>query len=375
MKRILYFSRSYTVHDHRFLTALVSADYQVYYLCLEKHPYALDERVLPEGVKQVDWAGGKRPFSWLDFPRLLVDLKRVLAEVKPDLVQAGPIQTAALLAALTGYQPLISMSWGYDLLIDAERNAIWRWATRYVFRHSAAMLGDCNTIRKKAIAYGMADERIVTFPWGVDLDQFSPGGKRYDRETITMLSTRSWEPIYGVDILAQAFVFAARQQASLQLVMLGNGSMKNQLMEIFREAGMLERVSFPGQIGQADLPSYYLHADIYACASHSDGTSISLLEALASGCPVIVSDIPGNREWVTPGVHGWLFPDGNARAMGQVIINAVENRQQFKEISYATRLLAEQRADWNKNFHQLFNVYKLAFQYADKKLEHRQVIQ
>ena len=69
------------------------------------------------------------------------------------------------------------MSWGYDLLQDAERNAAWSWATRYTLKHSAAMVGDCNTIRQLAVSYGMPDERIVTFPWGIDLEHFTPGRK------------------------------------------------------------------------------------------------------------------------------------------------------------------------------------------------------
>ncbi len=364
MVRILYFSREYTVHDHRFLMSLVNSDYQVFYLCLEQRSHALEERALPRGVEQIEWAGGQRPFHWADFPRLLSDLKRVINLVKPDLVQAGPLQTAALLVALSGYQPLVSMSWGYDLLIDAGRNPFWSWATRTALQKSAAMVGDCATIRKIAVTYGMEDERIFTFPWGIDLQQFTPTGENSESKPFTLLSTRSWEPIYGVDILAQAFVLAVRKQPSLRLIMLGNGSMKDRIKRIFREANVLAQVEFPGQIGQAELPPFYHRGDLYICASHSDGTSISLLEALASGCPPVVSDIPGNREWVTPGLHGWLFPDGDAQSMAQCILNAVENRSRLDEMGQASRRLAEQRADWNKNFPELFKAHDLAFRYC-----------
>lgn len=361
MTRLLYFSREYTVHDHRFLNALVKSNYQVFYLCLERKQHVLEERDLPDGVEKIDWAGGRRPFRWIHFPGLLADIQRVLDRVKPSLVLAGPLQTAALLVALSGYQPLISMSWGYDLLIDSERSSFWRWATRYVLSKSAAMLGDCDTIRKKAISYGMADERIVTFPWGIDLQQFSPNNTKPERETFALLSTRSWESIYGVDVLAQAFTLAACQQPCLRLTMLGNGSMKNRVLQIFKKAGVLDLVDFPGQISQIDLPCFYQKAALYICASHSDGTSISLLEALASGCPVIVSDIPGNREWITPGVNGWLFPDGDAQAMAQLILHAFENRQKLAEMSISARCVAEQRADWNRNFPQIFKLFQIVF--------------
>ncbi len=117
---------------------------------------------------------------------------------------------------------------------------------------------------------------------------------------------------------------------------------------------------FPGQINYTDLPRYYRSADLYISASHSDGTSISLLEAMACGCPVLVSDIPGNREWVQQGVNGWLFPDGDAWALEQAIFQAVEQRELLPEMGRAARRIAEQRADWNLNFAQLERAFEIA---------------
>src|SRR4030067_510558 len=171
--RILYFSRDYTPHDQRYLTALAKTNHRVYYLRLEKGPHVLEDRPLPPEIEQVQWAGGKHPVSLYDGLRLCSDLRRVIRQVKPDLIHAGPIQRSAFLVALSGFQPLVSMSWGYDLLHDAKINPLWRWATRYTLRHSAAMVGDCNTIRQLAISYGMPDERIVTFPGGVDIHDFN----------------------------------------------------------------------------------------------------------------------------------------------------------------------------------------------------------
>ncbi len=155
MKRILYFSRDYSAHDHRFLSALAGAGCQLYYLQLERRGHSLEDRPLPEGVERVQWAGGQHPAHLSDGPRLLFDLHRVIRKVQPDLVQAGPLQTAALLVALAGFHPLVSVSWGYDLLIDAQRSPAWRWATRFVLRHSDAFLGDCQAIRQLAVSYGM----------------------------------------------------------------------------------------------------------------------------------------------------------------------------------------------------------------------------
>jgi glycosyltransferase involved in cell wall biosynthesis len=274
------------------------------------------------------------------------------------LIHAGPLQSSAFLVALLGFKPLISMSWGYDLLQDANRNMLWRRATQFTLRRSAIMVGDCNIIRQEAIKLGMPDDKIVTFPWGIDLKSFTPGEYPPDPgDKFTILSTRSWEPIYGVDVLAKAFVKAANQNQGLRLILLGNGSQANYLRSIFTRGGVMDRVLLPGQVSQADLPNYFNMADLYVSASHIDGSSISLMEALACGRPAVVSDIPGNREWVEPGVNGWWFENGQVDDLALKLSQAYDQRQELTAMSKAARQLAEERADWDNNFPNLIKAY------------------
>jgi L-malate glycosyltransferase len=367
--RILYFSRDYTTHDHRFLSALANTGHHVYYLRLEGGPQVFEERPLPVKIDVVEWIGGKLPARLRDGWRLLDDLRRVIRQIKPDLIHAGPIQRSAFLVALTGFHPLVSMSWGYDLLHDANRDAFWGWATRFTLKRSDAFVGDCDTIRKLAISFGMAKDRIVTFPWGIDLNHFND--QKVERslarslvgpnvQAFTLLSTRNFEPIYGIDVIARAFVMAARQRPGLRLTLLGGGSQWAPIRQILLVGGVFDQVQFPGLISYDDLPAYHQSADAYVCASHSDGTSISLLEAFACGTPAIVSDIPGNREWVHPGENGWLFPDGNAKALSDAILQAMDQRQSLPEMGQNARKVAETRADWEKNFPLLEKAFSLA---------------
>lgn len=372
MMRILYFSRDYSTHDHRFLSALAKSGHQIGYLRLERGPVQLEDRALPPEIEQIHWAGGRGQVSWPQAWRLIADLKRVIRAYKPDLIHAGPVQRAAFLVALAGYRPLVTASWGYDLLIDARRGRLWEMATRYTLRRSAALVGDCETIRQLAIRYGMRSDKIVTFPWGANLQKYQPpsGPKHssslrqrlgWGADTFVLLSTRSWTPLYGVEDLAHAFVEAARQLPELRLLMLGNGPLAPSIRRIFHQAGLLQQVHFPGQVSQGKLPEYYQAADLYISTSHSDGTSISLLEALACGTPVLLSDIPGNQEWITsPGEVGWLYADGNVSDLAAAILRAHSARAQLPVMGQAARLLAEERADWNKNFPQLFEAYTIA---------------
>lgn len=354
--KVIYFSKSYTPHDYRFLSSLAKTKHQIFYLKLEETQRQTEDRPVPENVRQILWAGGQREFRWRDLPRLTVDLRRLTKEIRPDLIHAGPIQTCAFIAVLSGFRPVLTMSWGYDLVQEADRHSWMRHITRYVLRNSAYFISDARVARERAVAFGMDPEKTVIFPWGINLEQFKPLTEKR-RKAITLFCNRTWESIYGVDVLAKAFVKVAASNPDVDLILLGGGSQGTHIRQIFMNGGMLDRVHFGGQVRQGDLPRWYHMADLYISPSHVDGSSVSLLEALASGLPCLVSDIPGNKEWIIDGENGWLFRDRDVDDLAEKILHAIKNRRLFKEIGESARKTAEQKADWKKNFGKLLDAY------------------
>jgi glycosyltransferase involved in cell wall biosynthesis len=367
--RILYFSRNYTPHDFRFLNSLSKTEHEIFYLKLEANQRQVEDRPVPENVEQILWAGGQGEFRWSDLLRLVWDFRRVVKRLKPDIVHAGPIQTCAFIAVLSGFRPILTKSWGYDLVKDAESSWWMKRITSYVLRNSACFIGDSNVIWDKAVAFGMNPENIVVFPWGVNIERFHPekaektkGKKKLSvsnkqSKEITLFCSRTWEPIYRVDVLAKAFVKVASLNPDVNLILLGGGSQGANIRRILMNGGVMDRVHFGGQVGQRDLPRWYHMADIYISPSHVDGSSISLLEALACGMPCLVSDIPGNKEWVEDGVNGWTFRDGDVDDLAEKILLAIKSRRSFGRIGKAARKTAEERADWKKNFGKLLEAY------------------
>jgi len=315
-------------------------------------------------VRQIYWDGVPEPFNPINLDRAADEMRNIIHQIQPDLIHAGPLQRSAFIVALSGFHPLVSMSWGYDLIVDAGRDKTWEQATRYTLKNSSVMIGDCDTIRQLAISYGMDNNRIITFPWGVDLNLFSPRNDvtPVPKENFELLSTRGWEYIYGTDIIARAFVMASKTCSNLKLTLLGSGTLERELQSIFADGKVLDKVVFAGQVEQQKLPDYYRQADLYISASHSDGTSISLLEALACGCPALVSDIPGNLEWIQDGIQGWTFPSGDETALAERILYAVNQRERLRELGVNARQLAERRANWDLNFKHLLTAYQFAIE-------------
>jgi glycosyltransferase involved in cell wall biosynthesis len=358
--KIIYFSKSYTPHDYRFLSSLSQTEHEVYYLKLEANPRQTEDRSVPENIQQLLWAGGQRQFQWRDVPRFTLDLKRLIKRIEPDLIHAGPIQNSAFITALSGFHPFLAMSWGYDLVVDADKTNWMRRVTRFTLKRADFFTSDAQVSRDKAVAYGMDPQKTVIFPWGTDIEHFTQKTVQRSRvETFTLFCSRTWEPIYGVDVLAKAFVKVANAYPDVNLILLGGGSQASKIRQILMNGGVMQKVHFGGYIAQPDLPRWYHTADLYISPSHVDGSSVTLMEALASGLPCLVSDIPGNREWIEDGGNGWLFRDGDVNDLAEKILNAIQNRKLFEKIGLAARKTAEQKADWKRNFGKLLETYDL----------------
>jgi L-malate glycosyltransferase len=361
--KVLYFTRTQSPHDLRFTKALSATEHQVFVLCLE--PVA--GRQWPGDIVEIDWQG----INPNNIEQTLNDqmewLKETLERIHPDIIHAGPIQTAAYYAAKVGFHPLVSMSWGSDLMFEADENPFSQFVTRYTLERTDVLVGDCACVGKKAESLGYGNKNYFQFPWGVDLQHFSPVGSATLREQlgwhdkVVLLSNRSFSPLYGVDVLLEAFAEAYAENTDLRLLLFGKGPLESQFRQFVIDHDLVDKVHFGGHASLDELPDIYRSSDVYLSASHSDGSSVSLMEALACGLPVVVSDIPGNLEWVNEGRQGWLFKDGDSQEFSQKILLAASQMGRLDHMRTGNRALAEQRADWNMNFPILLDAYQTAF--------------
>jgi L-malate glycosyltransferase len=361
--RILYFTAQDSPHDQRFLTALAGTPHQVFSLrmhaCQPKTPPGITELTWPEDGPDWScwrgWLGGKTQFS------------SILTDVKPDLVHAGPVQGPAFLTALVEFHPLVTMSWGFDLLRVAKGSPWMRFATTHTLENSDVLVVDCQTVANEAASYGFPLERMVRFPWGVDLAHFSPENAAGPglalkkslgwEDKFVLFCNRTWSKPHGVMVLAEAFAVASQKCADLRLLLAGDGLQSEQVRRIL--APVEEATHFPGWVDNEDLPRYYGAGDLFVSPSHYDGSSISLLEALACGRPALVSDIASNREWVIPGQVGDWFIDGDVASLETKLLSLASDPNLSAYGEHA-RELAKARADWDVNFQKLLLAYELA---------------
>jgi glycosyltransferase involved in cell wall biosynthesis len=344
--RLLYLTERLTDHDRRIVRRILEASHQVAAASLD--PSDAGNPVAP-GVLTA--ALGTR--------RRLADLRALVQDVDPDLVQAGPLTSTAYLAARCGVAPLAVTSWAYDLLRLAARRREDRRRVQTALGAAALLVTDAAVTSAAARSLGYRNP-ILQVPWGVDLERFHPADPALGvGHTPTVLSARAWEPMYRVDTVVAAVALARREDPRLRLELLNDGRLRPSILAAIERAGIAEAVNTPGRLTEASFADRLRGAAVYVSASEVDGSSVSLLQALASGVPVVASDVEGNREWLDGRVGARLCPVGDARAFSAAILEAVAlPARRRAAVANRARRLAERRADWRVNGARLVHAYE-----------------
>jgi len=364
--KVLYFSDNASDHNRRFLDKLAESEVEVWFL--DPTSEHLPENWLPKGVHWIRTTHRiRRDADPSAFAGFLTEFQDWLNEIRPDLVHAGPTHTCGYVTALSNFHPWLLMSWGSDVLYQADLGPQWKRATELALGSADGFFCDCDAVRARAKQLAdVPDGHVVQLPWGIRKGSFTPDGARpgeaefaCEPGTRVILSTRSWEPLYGINVLIEAFHLAYRADSRLRLLLLGIGSEAPRVQEFIATNALERVVRIPGHFGRHDMPKWFRAADVYVSCTRSDGTSISLLEAMATGLPVVVSDIPANREWVVEGQNGWLASADSATEFADRLLRAARLvPEQRKLFSQRNQRIVEERADWDRNFPKLLKMYE-----------------
>ncbi len=164
------------------------------------------------------------------------------------------------------------------------------------------------------------DAKIV--PNIVDTSQFSFRNRKHFRPYL--VCTRGFHRYYSVDVVVRAFVEVQRSFPEARLDLVGNGPSEAQIRELVRELGVTG-ITFAGAADRQQIGQFYDHADIFINASCLDNMPVSILEAFASGTPVVSTDPEGMRYLVDHERTGLLSEVGDPMALAQNVIRLLKD--------------------------------------------------
>lgn len=192
-------------------------------------------------------------------------------------------------------------------------------------------------------------------PPGVDLGLFRPRARQSVREALhvdqastVILFVGRLIPIKNLQLLIDAFAKAVSANRRLQLVLIGEGTERGALEQSALSHGIKDSVVFLGQVEGKSLAKWYSASDIFVIPSLYESFSIVALEAMASGLPVIASDVGHLPTLVKPGGNGLLFPSGNRDALSTAILELAGDLFLARAMGDEGRKFVEANFGWER---------------------------
>jgi len=262
--------------------------------------------------------------------RLYPRLYRLFRQMAPAIVHTRNLAAleATVPARLAGVPVRIHGEHGRSVE-DLDGSNVRLRRVRRLYRpfvtHYVALSSDLARDLRSGV--GVPKERVTQIYNGVDTGRFRPASDAR-KPTDCPFGAGTWmigwagrmEAVKDPVLLARAFVLLAQRHprgAAARLIMVGDGSVRADVEAVLDQAGMRERAWLPGE--RADVADILRTLDCFALPSRGEGISNTVLEAMASGVPVVATRVGGNAELVEQDVTGTLVAPGDAEALANAI--------------------------------------------------------
>ncbi|MFO7954976.1 MAG: TIGR03088 family PEP-CTERM/XrtA system glycosyltransferase [Thioalkalivibrio sp.] len=271
-------------------------------------------------------------------------LWRLLRRLRPDIVHSSNL--AALecqpVAALSGVPARVHAEHGWDMAdldgTNPKYRRLRRWLSPWVHRHVTV---SAHLARYLTDVAGIPRGRVRHIVNGVDTERFHPGASERPPEPgdFVIGTVGRMAPVKDQATLVAAFAHLCRQlperSAELRLVLLGDGPEAGHLQEQVARLGIEAQTWMPGN--RDDMPEQLRHFDLFVLPSLAEGIPVTVLEAMASGLPVVASRVGGLPELVEVGINGALFEPGDPEALSQTLMAYAQDRERVNREGQAAR--------------------------------------
>lgn len=286
-------------------------------------------------------------------------VKKILKQINPDVFHSLYATSYGITGALCGFHPYVITAFGTDVLISPNQSKIYKVLLKYAFSKADWVTAMADHMKVAIEKMGVTPAKITTVPFGIDPKVFNSTNEKLSKDPFVITSTRNFESVYNIPHLIRAVVIAKSKIPSIQLNLIGEGSLKNEIETLIEQKGLKENVVFFGKIPQPQIAEILNHSHLFVTVSLSDGNNISLNEAMACGTFSIATSIPANTQWIVDGENGFLVEIDDVEGLAEKIIVSYHelDKLQEKAIPINEKIIAE-RGIWSVNMKKVEDKYK-----------------
>jgi len=313
-----------------------------------------------------------REISWI------LQTRRLVKQIRPDLLNGQYITTYGFIAACTGFHPLVITALGSDILIDPWQNLFWRFTVRFAIRKAdrVILLFSPDTAVKQISKLGTSNSKLRYSFFGVDTDLFYRSNKNLslankigiNTSKYTVINTRNYGPVYDINTFIRAIPLVLKEVPETQFIILCWLKYDGALDMLVRQLAISKNVLFIERIEHSDMPLLLSLMDVYVSTSLSDGASNSLFEAMACEVAPVVTDIPANRPWIIDSENGFLFKPGDYTTLAKKIIHLLKSSGIRESFGTRGREIVRQKAEQGIGMAKIEAIYhELVVEYSVSK--------
>lgn len=292
-------------------------------------------------------------------------VRRIIHAEKPDLIVANKVlfwtSFAMIPLRLRGYRfllltdALVGMTWWPRHFLPKVIMAIGAWTMGWLVLLCAEKVVFFHPQPERLLRFLGVRGKSLVIPTGIDaaeirstkspFEGLSPSGPngeiRNKTQNVVVTYVGRLESVKGADDFVEAIVPLKKDFPDITVQVVGWYKEGHPLVGRFRD-----QVVFTGL--RDDIPAILAATDIFVMPSYSEGLSNAIMEAMASGCACVVSDVGGNRFLVQNGVSGFLFPPGDREALKAHVRRFIEDPSKRQQLGKAARKRIEEVFAWEK---------------------------
>ncbi len=286
---------------------------------------------------------------------------------KADLVHAHQVYPDGY-----GVMDLCSM-WNIPLIVDVHsRGSLDTWLNNRrirdkvikVLEFSSKILCVSNELSKFLNEIGFDSDKIELLPLGVDIRNFDPNKKNDIRENLSIkqekliLFVGRLDKLKGVNCLLMAIDIVRRSFKKFKLVIVGKGPELQNLKHLNKKLNLNDFTLFIGELKENNLIKWFIAADLFILPSFTEGRPMVIYEAMASGCPIIASNVGGIPEQVKDGYNGYLIEPGDKEILADRIEFLLKNNDLIQKMGINSRKrIIEEKWTWEEYVNRINNLY------------------
>jgi len=268
-------------------------------------------------------------------------IREKMRELNISSIHANYLTHYGFFASLLDIHPLVVSCSGTDVV---SSNPLVRKINSYVMKKADLLHSQSELYKNKMVDMGAEEDKIVVFPFGVDLEKFNLNvdGNEVREEfniedKIVIGSYRILGRNYNIDTIIKTFYMLQKYHDNLSLLLVGPGSQRRYLEDLVNSLGLKNKVIFTGVLPYEKMPSYISACDIYVQLPDYDHYGLTAAEAMACGKPVISSDTGSIREFMDDGYNGFILKN-NADLKEKLgyLIDDENLRKSFAERNFKT---------------------------------------